>query len=250
MSLINEALKKAQKQRTGESTPLPAIGGESAERIARRSKPAGFNTLLLWLGIGGTVLAVVVVAGVFLLRKPPSSPVVATAPAPVLVPPSALVASTPAPKPAGPEAVPAAPAPTIASRSNATPASASAVGATTTPPPAPVAPHKPEASAPAVVAVPAPSVPAAAIDVAVPPKPEPAKPALPGKLEPRAINYIESLHVAGIRASSTDAKVLMNDRVYRVGSIVEREMGLKLTGITSNSLTFEDEHGASYTRTF
>ena len=96
-----------------------------------------------------------------------------------------------------------------------------------------------------VLAVPATSAPVAAADVAVLPKP-----ALPGKLEPRAINYLESLHVAGIRASTTDAKVLMNDRVYRVGSIVEREMGLKLTGITANSLTFEDEHGASYTRTF
>ncbi len=248
MSLINEALKKAQKQRTGESTPLPAIGGESAERIARRSKPAGFNTLLLWLGIGGTVLVVVVVAGVFLLRKTPASPVAATAPAPVLAATSAPVASTPTPKPAEPVAVPAAPAPASASRSNATPAPAFVV--TTTPPPAPVAPPKPEASAPVVLAVPATSAPVAVADVVVPPKPEPAKPALPGKLEPRAINYIESLHVAGIRASSTDAKVLMNDRVYRIGSIVEREMGLKLTGITSNSLTFEDEHGASYTRTF
>lgn len=245
MSLINEALKKAQKQRTGESTPLPAIGGESAERIARRSKPAGFNTLLLWFGIGGTVLAVVVVAGVFLLRKTPSSSVAATAPAPVLAPTSAPVASTPTPKPAEPVAVPAAPAPAVASPSNAAPAPAPAFVVTTRTPPAPVAPLKTEAPAPVVLAVPATSAPVAAADVAVLPKP-----ALPGKLEPRAINYLESLHVAGIRASTTDAKVLMNDRVYRVGSIVEREMGLKLTGITANSLTFEDEHGASYTRTF
>ncbi len=56
--------------------------------------------------------------------------------------------------------------------------------------------------------------------------------------------------MAGIRASATDSKVLMNDRVYRLGTIVEHEMGLKLTGITANSLTFEDERGGTYTRTF
>jgi hypothetical protein len=115
-----------------------------------------------------------------------------------------------------------------------------------TEPPPPLVPA--ETPKPVVAAVPVAVVPAEV----VPPRPksEPAKPALPGKLEARAINYIESIHVAGIRASTADAKVLMNDRVYRIGSVVEREMGLKLTGITANSLTFEDEHGATYTRTF
>jgi hypothetical protein len=79
----------------------------------------------------------------------------------------------------------------------------------------------------------------------------PAQPALPlAKLEPKAITYIENLHIAGIRASATDSKVLMNDRVYRVGDIVEHEMNLKLIGITANSLTFEDERGGRYTRQF
>ncbi len=71
-------------------------------------------------------------------------------------------------------------------------------------------------------------------------------------LEPRAINHIESLRVAGIRASASDpkdSKVLMNDRVYRIGNIVEAEMGLRLVEITSSSLTFEDARGGRYTRT-
>ena len=70
------------------------------------------------------------------------------------------------------------------------------------------------------------------------------------KLENRAVQFIDNIKVAGIRASATDAKVLMNDRVYRIGSVVEADMGLKLVGITANSLTFEDERGARYTRTF
>jgi hypothetical protein len=42
----------------------------------------------------------------------------------------------------------------------------------------------------------------------------------------------------------------MNDRVYRIGSLVEAEMGLTLVEITTGSLTFEDERGGRYTRTF
>lgn len=72
----------------------------------------------------------------------------------------------------------------------------------------------------------------------------------PPKLEPRAIQFIENIKVAGIMARPTDSKVLMNDRVYRIGSLVEAEMGLTLVGITANSLTFEDERGGRYTRTF
>ena len=42
----------------------------------------------------------------------------------------------------------------------------------------------------------------------------------------------------------------MNDRVYRIGDIIEHQLGLKLVGITATSLTFEDESGARYTRNF
>jgi hypothetical protein len=80
---------------------------------------------------------------------------------------------------------------------------------------------------------------------------QPAAPAAPRpKLDARAIEYIETLKVAGIRASATDPKVLMNDRVYRPGSTVSADLGLKLAEITANSLTFEDEKGGRYTRTF
>lgn len=221
MSLINDALRKAQKQRTGEAPPLaslPAIGGESAARIAKRARPAGFNTLLLRLG-----LALVIIGGTTLLRKKPSAqqPAIIAESAPVK---SAEVAA----KPVAPTPAPAAFVVPVA------------------PPPAPAKSEPPKTGVPVAKA----ETPPPAVAVA-PPKPEPAKPAAPpAKLEPRAINFIESLRVAGIRASTTDSKVLMNDRVYRIGNIVEHEMGLKLTGITAGSLTFEDERGGSYTRTF
>jgi hypothetical protein len=228
MSLINDALRKAQKQRTGEAPSLasmPAIGGEPAARIARRARPAGFYTLLIRLGAATALLAVVIIGGVLLLRK--------KAPAPA-EPQPAIVAQAPAPKPADPAPVSAVTQPAASITTFVVPITA---------PPAPAA--TPKAEAP-VVQTGTPK-PVAAIVAPLPARPEPAKPA---KLEPKAIMFIESLKVVGIRASATDSKVLMNDRVYRIGNTVEHEMGIKLTGITANSLTFEDEHGGSYTRTF
>ncbi|MDB6166807.1 MAG: hypothetical protein JWQ83_1947, partial [Lacunisphaera sp.] len=116
-------------------------------------------------------------------------------------------------------------------------------------------------AAPPVAGVVDPGLPsvAAAKDGPVPAAPRPATPAstavkpapvTTAKLEGKAINYIEALRIAGIRASATDSKVLMNDRVYRIGDIVEHDLGLKLVGITSSSLTFENEAGARYTRNF
>jgi len=242
MSLINEALKKAQKQRGAEVQPLsamPSVGGEPAVQIARRGKSSGFPTRLVGFGIGAALLVGVIIGGVVLiLRKPDAIP--AQQPA--------IIAQTPAAKP--PEAVakvePPKPTPIVVATT------APVLPATTAPAPVTQAPAKSEPPIVAKVDTPQPAPTPAPIVVAepVPPKPEPVKPAAPLKLEPRAINFIESLRVAGIRASATDSKVLMNDRVYRIGSIIEHEMGIKLTGITANSLTFEDERGASYTRTF
>jgi hypothetical protein len=233
MSLINEALKKAQKQRTGEAPPLasmPSVGGEAPQRIARGSKPSSGNPLLVPVALGATGLVAVLVVGFFLLRGKPA----VEAPAQ-----SKIVASTPATPP------PAAnPAPATLAKATTPPAKSDAFVLPVAPPPEPVrtaaVPPQPEPR----VETPKPAAPAPV--VAEPPKP--AEPA--AKLEPRAIQYIENLRVTGIRASATDSKVLMNDRVYRIGHTVEHEMGLKLVGITATSLTFEDERGGRYTRNF
>ncbi len=227
MSLINDALKKAQKQRTGDAPDLsamPSIGGEPAARIAKRAKPLGFSSLMMWIGVGAGTLIVLVVGGFFFIRwmiAPPPAPAKPTAVAAQMAPPP--VAETVAEKPAVGNSgsnfvLPAAPAPAPA-----------------------VAPAAVVENKPLVVTPVEPPV-----TVSDAPKPV----AGPLKLAPKAVAYIEGLHVAGIRASATDSKVLMNDRVYRVDDIVEHQLGLKLAAITSNSLTFEDERGARYTRNF
>lgn len=233
MSLINDALRKAQKQRTGEMpvlSSMPAIGGESAARIAKRTRPAGFYTLLIRLGAGVALLAVVIIGGVMLLRKKTGPVETATPPVQTAAVPQATAVQTPAPQPPAATPQPAATTFVVPVVVQPTPAAT------------------PKASTPIVPAET--PKPVASVATPVTAKPEPVKPAVPGKLDSKAIQFIESLKVVGIRASTTDSKVLMNDRVYRIGNIVEHEMGIKLTGITANSLTFEDERGGSYTRTF
>lgn len=226
MSIINDALKKAQKQRTGEAPPLaarPGVGGEPAARIVHhhRRQPTSSGIPYMQIGVGAGIALFLIVGSVLLgrfLMNRPSEP----------APAKPAVVANAAPKPeTPPKSAPGTPTAFVL------PIAAPSAGS------APIAP-----AATSVAVQPVPKAPPAP----PPPEPEPVKPAL--KLEGRAINFIESLRVAGIRASATDSKVLMNDRVYRVGNIVEHEMGLKLTGITADSLTFEDERGASYTRNF
>src|SRR5258708_6274891 len=245
MSLINDALKKAQKQRTGESTPLaamPGVGGESAARIAKRAKPVGFNSQLIRLGLGAGAVLVFITGGWFVMHKRPAKKpeisAVSGQQSAAQTPPAAPTTENgePRPEPAVPKLEPSSGA--------GGPASTFVLPVVTPPPPTPepVVVKKSETkSVPSSPATQRPDEPAMA-------QRAPAQPALPlAKLEPKAITYIENLHIAGIRASATDSKVLMNDRVYRVGDIVEHEMNLKLIGITANSLTFEDERGGRYT---
>ncbi|MDB6165986.1 MAG: hypothetical protein JWQ83_1126 [Lacunisphaera sp.] len=240
MSLINDALKKAQKQRTGDTPPLasmPGIGGETATHIAKRAKPAGFNALLLRCGLIGGGVIVLLLGGYFAIRA--SRRVPAAAPAAGVADPG----TKDAPVPASPR--PATPAPAIS------PTSTPAVSFNLPIAPAIAASQSiaPEAKPVAGVADPGPgpAAPRPATPASTAVKPAPV---ITAKLEGKAIIYIEALRIAGIRASATDSKLLMNDRVYRIGDIVEHDLGLKLVGITSSSLTFENEAGARYTRNF
>jgi hypothetical protein len=238
MSLINDALKKAQKQRTGEAPPfasMPTIGGERASQLAERSAPGGSNARFMQIGLGAAGLVVVVV-GVFFIARSLNSPVPhvsATPAAPAAQPPvSSPASSTPSVLPAAPETKP------IVTETASAPAAF--VLPVATPPPA---------APPKVVTAKVEPKPVVSEPVEAP-APAPVAKAVAPKLDGKSINYIEGLHVAGIRASGSDSKVLMNDRVYRIGDIVEHDLDLKLVGITANSLTFENDDGARYTRNF
>jgi len=66
----------------------------------------------------------------------------------------------------------------------------------------------------------------------------------------RSNAIVDGLRISGIRASATDPKVLMNERVYRLNGVIDHAIGLRLKEINTNNLVFIDETGATYVRNF
>ena len=125
-------------------------------------------------------------------------------------------------------------------------------------PPESALPASPAVSAPAPATVTEPAVsfttpdPPAPVAKASPPAPTPTVPpiAAPTTRNPRIIAYVEALRIAGIRPSDTDPRVLMNDRVFRLNDVVDRNLGLRLTAVESQRLVFTDEDGFDYEKRF
>lgn len=136
MSLINEALKKAQRQRTTTDTVPPLPGGTGGPGPRKRGRALPTQTLLLIVGGAAVLIVVSVVLTIFLMRSEPgiaepTAPVtaqaevpadapVASAPEPVITLPEItvpVITPEPAPVVAAPEPAiepkPAAPSPPV-----------------------------------------------------------------------------------------------------------------------------------------
>ena len=226
MSLINEALKKAQRQRTVDPVVVaPAAPGTSTApvaRIAKRRPPMPARTQVILIGgSAGVLLAGAAVA--FLLLRP--DPVV---PMPVVKPPVAVTApDEPVPVVVVPR--PAPPPPVVVQL--------------------PVITPKPPAPAPAVTTDPAPTV-SNPTPVVVQPAPLKPAPLLEPVANPRVHEFLETLRISGIRVSDTDPKVIMNDRVFRLNDLVDRATQLRLTKVEPSTLTFVDATGFEYRKNF
>ncbi len=262
MSLINDALKKAQKLQLQGQAPPPSIPGGLPGTSGPASQPASSGRdrpltgqLFMLLAFGaGAIIALSVLATVYLLRRP-SAPVVAQAPAASVVPEKPMV--TPVTKTTSPALSQMAPPFTPAQN----PAPISAPALEKSPPPI-----SSSTMAPAVAATPtAPrTIQSPAIIMPLPPAPSlpsgsgqsqpvasvsnPSSGLDPSKPDPKILAYIDALQVAGVRVASTGNKVLMNDRVYRQSEIVDHLLGLRLKIIESDTLTFIDERGVIYTK--
>ncbi|MGC4073895.1 MAG: hypothetical protein QM760_15585 [Nibricoccus sp.] len=210
MSLINDALKKAQN-RHGDSTPPTGLAGPAAIPANPRKGKSPFGKIVL-IGASIALLSTAVSVTVILLvvrKDEPTPPPVAPA-----TPPSSPVQPAPVTPP---------------------------VSTTTTPPvtPSPVTPPP----VPEKNVQPAPVTPTVSL-----PPPEPTAPAI--KLGTRIQSFIDRLRVTSIRISDTGNKVILNDRLFRTNDLVEPSLGLRLTDIQANQLTFTDESGNSYVRHF
>jgi hypothetical protein len=183
--------------------------------------------------------------------RPAGSPSVkaATAPVPTPSPSAAAVAPEENPPPAAvtafqPPTVALSPPPIVTSSPSANPAPAGAAAAPL-PDSAP-----PASSAPPSVSVDVSQTPAPVTVEGPPPAPRPvvSRQPAPPRQDSKILVFIDKLKVLGIRAAGTDSKVLMSGRVYRLNDIVDYELGLRLTGVGTTTLTFLDENGAVYTK--
>ena len=220
MSLINNALKKAQRQRSEGAVSAPTPGG-AGHRPSRRGKAMPAQILLLIVAGACVVVALSVAATVYFLRDSNPTETVNSANA----------------------QSPVAPAQT-ASKTQSTPAPTVTVSTTATEAPAQAEPEPIVLAQAAVESEPAPEV-----TVPQPPEPEPL-PVPIARPDVAVYTFIDQLQVMGVRFSGADSKVLMNDRVYRVNDLIDRTLGLRLTAVTQDRLTFVDANGASYTKNF
>jgi hypothetical protein len=232
MSLINEALKKAQHMRSESQGSLQADviapGGSSQAR--RRGTILSPKVLLL--AAGGVILLVSgsVAATILLTRRP-------SLPQPSGSQPVSPRITTPEP------VVRTAPVATVGEAAVAIRPASEAKTATIVLPPSFASPPPnpaPPAFRPAPEVVPSLSVPQ--------PAPAPMPEAKPSTPDIAAI--MATYRVTGIRASGNDSKVLMNDRVYRVGDVVDRTLGLKLVEVANDHLVFVDPQGTRHVRNF
>ncbi len=263
MSLINEALKKAQRNRD----PHPSIAGPGASDplpgppIYAKPRSHFAHPLLVALATVG-VCALLGGGAYVWINRPAAQQAAGTS----------VVSVSPS---GAPGAVPASAAAPAGSASSADPVVSLSTGVaaptSSAPDAAPVASEAPVISASAAPASGAPAVitvapaqqPAVAEPVVTPapvvgsanPGVQPAAtgtatrvtPSVPTE-NPAAVAFIEALRVTGVRASASDPKVLMNDRVYRQQDIVHRELNLRLIRIEPHTLTFTDDSGFVYTK--
>jgi pyruvate/2-oxoglutarate dehydrogenase complex dihydrolipoamide acyltransferase (E2) component len=274
MSLINDALKKAARQRAqeeGDIAPLmPGGGGRAHSR-----PPARAQNMVL---IGGAAIALVVVSavvtGIFVSGR--SAPKAAAAfaqpaaqkaqPTPetqataVHIPQISLASAPATHAPAKAAETPAAEAPPKArAAAVAAPPAAATPGASaqvavrvpeTIPQAAatagagasqaPTQNPPPAAVAPAPVATPVPVA-------ATAPTPTPA---VIQSLGERVQAVIDHIQISGVRYSGADSKAIIDGHIYRVNDLLDRTLGIRLSKFDPDHLTFVDPSGAKYVKSF
>jgi len=225
MSLINEALKKAQRQRMEGpvAVPGPADGTVAASPVStvKRCPPMLARPQVLL--ISGCVVVLLmggVLAFLFLISDSPL-------PTPIKSPIAAV-------QPVKPTTPASAPTTTTTPAVTVTLPSIKSIDVVATPPAASV----PATSAPASMQI---------APVQATPKPggPPAVPTVP-TANPKVYEFLDTLRIAGIRVSATDPKIIMNDRVFRINDVVDRNTQLRLTKVDSSMLTFIDASGYEY----
>jgi hypothetical protein len=251
MSIINDALKKAARQRAQEEGDLAHLmPGTHRAQASRGEKKRNSTQTYVLVAAGAVALIVVsvVVSGILFTGKSQPAPIAAVKPTPepseapaavVQLPAVALVAvpkaisSQPTPAPA----IVYQPAPTAVPTAIPTPVP------TAVPTPVPTAvPTSPPAAAYA-------EVPAISLH---PPTPAPPIAATPSAQAHNDLvqGLVDGLKVSGVRAAGAESKALIDGHVYRINDVLDRATGLRLVGVEPDRVTFVDAMGVSYVKSF
>ena len=224
MSLINDALKKAARQRAEEQAdvvaPMPGGGNRHAPGSGG---PMRTQTMVL-IGAAAVALIVVsaVVTGVFVAGKSEQK--------------TGTMAPVPTPTPSPQKVVVQSPVIALPQ-----------VLQTSAPSPTPVAATKPASAPvlhplPAARQVPSPVISAPAAAASVASAPESHNDLIQG--------IIDRYRISGVRAAGLDSKALVDGHVYKVNDLIDKSLGLKLVKVESDHLTFVDAQGETYVRSF
>jgi hypothetical protein len=221
MSILNDALKKAARDRRthqAAAPTTPTAAPTPPERLARPPRES------FTVGIAvGAVLVALGAGGILAWYTGPQVP----EPAP---PPRT---EQPAPQEAAP--LPGITLPLDTAATPATPLTADTAAPAAPPTDAP-APPSPAPEPEVVLRAPEP-----------PPGPTPAE---LEDLALRARLYLDAITIAGARGTGPDGRALINNRLHRVGDTVDPVLNLRLVDVAPGRLTFEDPHGRRYTRSF
>ena len=72
----------------------------------------------------------------------------------------------------------------------------------------------------------------------------------PAEREAKIYSFINNLRLAGVRGLDREARVLMNERVWRLNDIVSPDLGLRLSAVRPNLLVFTDAQGKTYEKPY
>jgi hypothetical protein len=257
MSIINDALKKAARQRAQEENDLGSLmPGSHHGQSARGKKKNSTQTIVLVSAAALVLIVVSVVAtGIFVTGKPQAAPAVAERPVPTPIAPVVEAAAPTVALVSIPRAVSTYPTPVAVAAERPAIALSPTLAPTAVPTAIPtavptLAPTAAPIAFPTAVPTEAPT-PAALITLH---PPEPVAPAATTPAD-QAHNdlvqgLVDRLQVSGVRAAGLGSKALVDGHVYRVNDVLDRTTGLKLVGVDEDHLTFVDAKGVKYVKTF
>ncbi len=306
MSLINDALKKAQKAHSVDMPP-PPMGHSHApsHSVGKGQLVKIFFAAVMILGIFGSAATFMIVGLISDTEQEPDAGQASIAAASDVAPPAPVrSASTqdvipvnepkpaqplplpkantapasiepiaqsapplpePAPAPPQPKEIPKAPLrgfalvrETVAKGSaNASIVDSVVESANKAPPPAapkpvPVAAAGPQPP-PAQAQISSTPIPASQPAIVTPkpvarPRPQPSAPPAASIKNPAILEYIEKMVIQGVRLSGTNSKVLMDNKVYRLNSFVNRDLKLRIISINKERIIFADYAGVQYAK--